>query len=566
MYNVELIFITHILSGGIMRFKDVLSQHYAEILDGTYECADRIVINGYYRLAYNPGGFRNWWRKLHGSDDNLDNNHLMRMAGRFSRRIQGFTKNRGIPLIYSKPKERKHEFAEKYIPEDKNFSGIFLIFVSRATAHIWDVERAASGKIRNIKPKKPYPYVNHYWFHIIDRAWGHITIKMSAHPPFGVQIMLNGHEWVEREALSKKVPITKEGNCFTSFENSKDLCNIADTLYKRGHLQEVCARWVYRCLWFGLKEEEQEKSGFHYQYSICQAELSRNFLFHRGPQLDEVYQNIIDLTRRHLDVKKLTTIFGYKHRPHNRKHRKTSFQVRIERPTYDMTVFKILDGKITIKMYDKGERILRIEVICHNVGEMDGKRDVDNFPMIMEKFRQILDSFISVIYFSHVSFIDKGEFDQLSQPSKKGKGRLAGINLDKARCRNVMKAVLELSTKSGGFASKDVANKYVQIAKISDQSYKPRHASYDLRKLRAKEFVKRKENSRKYQVTAKGVSMIVATIVIREKIFKPIVAGIKKKKLARSPQNLSKIDQIYISVRDKILDICNEYGVVGVIM
>jgi predicted transcriptional regulator len=315
-----------------------------------------------------------------------------------------------------------------------------------------------------------------------------------------------------------------------------------------------------------LSKEEQEESGFYYQYSLYQAELSRNFLFHRGSQLDEIYQNIIDLTRSHLDVKKLTTIFGFKNRPHNRKHKKTSFQIRIEKPKYNMTVFKILDGKITIKIYDKGERVLRIEVVCHNLKEMKmkgkRKRELDDFPTIMEKFREILESFINVLYFSHVSFIDKGEFDQLSQPSKKGKGRIAGINLD----RNVMKAVVELSTKPGGFTSKDAAVKYAQIAKISDQSYKPRHASYDLRKLEAKELVEREKNSRKYRITIKGIAMIVATIVIREKIFKPIVAGIKEKKLTPSPQNLSKVDQIFISVRDKILDICNYYGVVGVIM
>lgn len=549
-----------------MEYRDELSQHYSEILDGTYECVDRIVINGYFRTGYIPGGFRNWWRDLKGSDDDMDNTHLMRMAGRFSRRIQAFTKKEGIPLIYCKAKQRKHELAEQYIPQAKNFKGIFLILVSRSSGHVWEVDKSASGKIRNIKPKKPYPYVNHYWFHIMDREWGHITIKMCAHPPFGVQIMLNGHEWVEREALRKKIPVTKEGNCFTCFEDAEDLCNIADTLYKRGHLQEVCNRWVYSCLWFGLSKEEQEKTGFYYQYSLCQAELSRNFLFHRGTQLDEIYQNIIDLTRRHLDIKKLTTIFGFKRRPHNRKHKKTSFQIRIERPRYNMTVFKILDGKLTIKIYDKGERVLRIEVVCHNIGEMKGKRDLDNFSTIISKFRQILESFISALYFSHVSFIDKGEFDQLSQPSKKGKYRLAGINLDKARCRNVMKTVVELSTKPGGFTSKDVANRYAQIAEISDQSYKSRHASYDLRKLKAKGFVERKENSRKYRITVKGIAMIVATIVIREKIFKPIVAGIKKKKLTPSPQNLSKVDRIYISVRDKILDICDHYGVVGVIM
>lgn len=102
----------------------------------------------------------------------------------------------------------------------------------------------------------------------MDKDWGHITIKMCSHPPFGVQIILNGHEWVERESLRKKIIIEKEGNCFTSFENSADLCKLAETLYEKGHLQEVCDRWVYSCLWFGLKKEDQEKTWFRYQYSL----------------------------------------------------------------------------------------------------------------------------------------------------------------------------------------------------------------------------------------------------------------------------------------------------------
>ena len=30
----------------------------------------------------------------------------------------------------------------------------------------------------------------------MDPQWGHLTIKMSGHPPFGAQVMLNGHEYV----------------------------------------------------------------------------------------------------------------------------------------------------------------------------------------------------------------------------------------------------------------------------------------------------------------------------------------------------------------------------------
>jgi hypothetical protein len=58
-------------------------------------------------------------------------------------------------------------------------------------------------------------FVNHYWFHIMDKEWGHVIVKISSHPPFDVQVILNGHEWVERKALKKKFKIKKEKNCFT---------------------------------------------------------------------------------------------------------------------------------------------------------------------------------------------------------------------------------------------------------------------------------------------------------------------------------------------------------------
>jgi hypothetical protein len=56
---------------------------YASLVDGAYDCVDRIVLNAYFRFAQGPAGFRLWWRQLYGTDDDLDNAHLMRMAGRF---------------------------------------------------------------------------------------------------------------------------------------------------------------------------------------------------------------------------------------------------------------------------------------------------------------------------------------------------------------------------------------------------------------------------------------------------------------------------------------------------
>src|SRR3989339_1990746 len=113
----------------------------------------------------------------------------MRMAGRFSSRVNAFCKKRNIPLVYFKAGERKHEEAEILLPADKDFTGIFAVFVSRAPAMVWDIKEFSSGKI-DIRKKTPMSFINHYSFQIMDQQWGHITIKISGHPPFGSQIML----------------------------------------------------------------------------------------------------------------------------------------------------------------------------------------------------------------------------------------------------------------------------------------------------------------------------------------------------------------------------------------
>ncbi len=85
-----------------MKHKDKLSSHHKEILGGAYDCVDRTVLNGYYPQGYSPGGFRTWFRDLKGSDNDLNNKTLMRMAGRFISRINAFCKKKEIPLVYFK--------------------------------------------------------------------------------------------------------------------------------------------------------------------------------------------------------------------------------------------------------------------------------------------------------------------------------------------------------------------------------------------------------------------------------------------------------------------------------
>jgi hypothetical protein len=532
---------------------DELSTYYSDLLDSSYDCVDRIVLNSHFALCYSAGGFRFWWRRLHnGSDAELDDAHLMRMAGHFSRRLRGWAKANDVPVIDCGSEEDKHEIAAQHLKNNPGVRGVFLILVGRAPARVWTVKRSHSGLIQNLEAK--LRYVNHYSFHILDPDWGHFTIKISGHPPFGAQIMLNGHEYVACQARKEQIRFTKEGNCFTMISAPADLAKVADTLSEAptiGRLRQVCERWIYTaCLCFALDLKDQQSSGFGYQYSVYQVEYSRNLTFHLGGQMEQIFQGLIDRTRARLNVKKLKTIFGFKTRPYrNRKNKSPRLEVVVETPNYSLTIFKLHFGLLTLKAYTKGERVLRFEAIVHNTKELGCGRLLHRFPHIVVRLRQILEQFLDNLQCMDASFISDETLDQLPTPSHVGKTRVGGIDLNKPRTRAVLSATLTLACSPDGFTAGQLADRVRSTSAILPPNYDARRAAYDLKKLRAKELVSKFPHSRRYCVPAHSARIIAALAILREKILRPILAGVGKPKMGRKSKNWAPIDQHYETIR-----------------
>jgi hypothetical protein len=549
-----------------MKMPDEFSQSYQAYLTGTYDCVDRIVLNAYFILAQSAGGFRTWWRQLNGSDDDLDNTHLMRFAGRFSRRIHAYAKKQGIPLVHCQRGERKYELAEEHIPKDPAFRGVFCILAALAPMPVFQVHRSNKG-ITNIQTKTSY--VTHYSFHIMDPEWGHLTIKLCPHPPFNAQVILNGHEYVARQAQKSKVCFTKEGNCFTEVADAAGLARIADTMRASssvGRLVRACERWIYMCLCFALDILEQKKSGFIYSYSVYQGEYSRNLLFTRGRYLDQVFHGVIDRTRAPLNLKMVKTIFGSKHRPLFQWKKRRTFprnEVVVERPVYDLTIFKIHFGKLTIKMYSKGEHVLRIEVIVHNTKQLHCRKRIDHFPQIIALLKGILEQFLKVLRGMDASFIDNGRLDTWPLASKVGQTRVGGLDVNRPRMRAVMEGVIGLSVNPRGFTASELAGRVKEIVGNSVPDYQARQASYDLKKLRGKDLVQRIKHSRFYEASPEGLRAMAGFVVLREKVLNPLLAGACNLKPGRKPSNRSQIDIHYENIQSEMQNIFEIIGIVA---
>ena len=449
-------------------------------------------------------------------------------------------------------RERKHRIAEAYLAAHQVGVGVFLVLVAKAPAPVWKVARSPkTGAIVNIERRTEY--VNHYSFHIIDPEWGHVTIKMSGHPPFGAQIILNGHEYVARQAEEAGIAFTKVGNCFTGIADPAGLARIADALSQHaavGRLGQVCQRWIYSaCLCFGLDSDEQHRSGFGYGFAVYQLEYSRNLIFADGAAMQRVFDAVVDRTRSRLDVPRIRTVFGTAQRPRRTRKRSSTIEAAIETPTYDLTVFKLHFGRLTGKAYTKGERVLRFEAIAHNTAELRCGRMIEKFPEIVSRLAGMVERFATALDCVDTGFITDGVLNELPTGSMLGAARVGGVDLNKARMRDALAAVLALAAAPNGFTVAEFTAKVHALTGTSDLDYSVRQAGYDLRKLRGKHLINKPGRGRRYHVPALAARTIAALLTLRDQVIAPILAGVRSPRMGRKPAHWTRVDRDYEQIR-----------------
>jgi hypothetical protein len=108
--------------------------------------------------------------------------------------------------------------------------------------------------------------------------------------------------------------------------------------------------------------------------------------------MEQVFQAMIEPSRLALNLETIKTILGWCRRPKIRKRKNDSarWEVALEKPEYDLRVLRLRCGKLVLKIYTKGERVLRTEVVVHNTQQLKCGRALEKFPQIVLKVKAIL--------------------------------------------------------------------------------------------------------------------------------------------------------------------------------
>jgi len=102
--------------------------------------------------------------------------------------------------------------------------------------------------------------------------------------------------------------------------------------------------------------------------------------------------------------------------------------------------------------------------------------------------------------------------------------------------RRVAQSVLSLAASPNGFTASQLAEQLRTLSRQTQAEYHARQAAYDLKKLRARQFVpfvRRIPKSQRYETTAARLKAMTALIVLREKVIKPLLAAAQAQRKPR---------------------------------
>src|ERR1700690_1638087 len=233
--------------------------------------------------------------------------------------------------------------------------------------------------------------------------------------------------------------------------------------------------------------------------------------------MDRLFNTMVDRTRSRLDVPKVRTLFGSKGRPHRKPGQELSERqaVVIEKPRWNLTIFKVHFGLLTLKAYTKGERVLRFEAIAHHTKQLGCGRTLDKFPQITTRLRSMVDRFTSMLDCVEIGFLPDGILDQLPAPSQIAATRVGGIDLNSRRVRAALAATLALAVAPAGFTVAEFTAKARAMTGQTPEDTRPPNPPPPQPNPREKHLAPNPPRPRRYHVPEAAARTITALLTLR---------------------------------------------------
>ena len=347
-----------------------------------------------------------------------------------------------------------------------------------------------------------------YYFYFIDREFGLCFMRVPSIAPYKVDFYFNGHNWLETKLRKRGTPYQKTDNAFTGIADFEEAQKLSD---------RIRVEDLHRALDIFIKRycpmpDEWELS---FNYTIRQVEYACDIIFKSEEALKPLYDNIIKTAMHTVTPDNIANFLGKR------------FSVLFEGEAGSKLGRRILGtrikhqmGEISVKVYDKFGRILRIEVTSNDVSQLKVFRDVQKRDgSIVQEIAKVKKSIYSLYdlvsvfknacnrYVEFISSFDDPtdglkKLDRVTETVTKNDKNYKGFNFFSKEDENILLAVAD-----GKFTLKGITNKALRSL-LSEK--KPWQITAILKRLKLHGLIKKAGSTYKYYLTRLGKQVIVA--------------------------------------------------------
>ena len=358
----------------------------------------------------------------------------------------------------------------------------------------------------------------HYYIYFIDELLGLGYIRIPTWCPFRLQIYFNGHHLLAGKLKENGIGYTMIDNAFDSIEAPEKAQELSDSLKVEDlHRKFDELAWKYCPVYKEL--------GLRYHWSVMQAEYSTDIVFRKQEELQPIYKEIIATSIHTVKPENIATFLGQKLDPRYQGEMGNNYHVREEG-----TRVKHSMGTVSIKMYDKFSKILRIETTCNDIRffkhfrevvHHDGttsnqmaslKKNIYSLAFLAENLKAANKRYLDFIAAFDNREVGRKRLEHVAESKTENNRNYKGFNFFNKDDLTVLLAILHGEFNINGFRNKNI-QKLLKFgsAKISRL----------IKRLRVHGLIKKAADSYKYYLTKLGKETIIMSQKIKELVIVP---------------------------------------------
>jgi hypothetical protein len=439
---------------------------------------------------------------------------------------QDLAKDADVPYHHFEAKPDKEKLIHKLLRQKPHADGLVAVLCCKE--HCRTV-KLLHGKQRPRLAFRPRPQRVLY-FYFLDPDFGLMYVRVQTMFPFTAQIYVNGHEWLARQLLQRRIGFVQADNAFVDIDDFDKAQELADQFCKLDWVN-ILDRFVRRVNpllkqpWLGQRS---------YRWVIDQAEFSTDLLFRSKAELAKVYPQLLEHALLNFSAEDILKFLG------RRLHPRFDGEVLtdLKKGRHPGARIKHRMKNNWLKMYDKFGQILRIETVINQPREFkvrrwrqrQGKRQmlwcpmnkgVANFYHYHAVARQSNQRYLDALATAAMPCATVKQLESLHKPARFGNRRRRALNVLSDADHRLFLAVLRGDHCVNGFRNADVAKVLfpTPAKSVRERRRRSSQVSRKLQLLRAHGLIAPIRSSYRYRITRKGQTLMNSAVSVRCQAF-----------------------------------------------